>query len=196
QTTLGTLLCTRMRIAMLADVAVLNGGAIRANRDYPVRFTYGDLETEVPFENQVVVVAMPGAVLKAAIIASRSHAPAESGGFLQTCTDPATLDDAATYRVALVRNLFEGMDHNVPLMQFAIAHPEAVPPANTGRDIKHVLAEAFAIELWKKLGGIDHVDTNHDGTADEAEILAALERVGDHAPSHVIAHLLVDVQKR
>jgi 2',3'-cyclic-nucleotide 2'-phosphodiesterase (5'-nucleotidase family) len=191
QTTMGTLLCSCVRDAMHAEIAILNGGAIRANRDYPERFTYGDLEAEVPFDNEVVVATLPGVVLKAAIAASRAHAPVESGGFLQCCADPATLDDTRAYRTALVHNLFEGMDHNEPLMQFAHDHPEAVPPAGSGRDIKHLLAESFAVELWKKLGGFDQIDTNHDGTVDEAEVMAALERITGHAPSHVVAHLLV-----
>jgi 2',3'-cyclic-nucleotide 2'-phosphodiesterase (5'-nucleotidase family) len=191
QTTMGTLLCARVRDAMQADLAILNGGGIRANHDYPERFTYGDLEAEVPFDNEVVVVAMPGATIKAAIAASRAHAPNESGGFLQSSVDPATLDDARTYRVALVRNLFVGMDHNEPLMQLARDEPGAIPPAGSGRDIKHLLAESFAVELWKKLGGFDEIDTNHDGTIDEAEVMAALERITPHAPSHVLAQLLV-----
>ena len=182
QTTMGALLCARVRDAMRAELAVLNGGAIRANRDYPERFTYGDLETEVPFDNEVVVVEMPGAVVKAAIAASRSHAPVESGGFLQSCVDPTTLDDARPYRVALVRNLFVGMDHNEPLMQLARERPDAIPLAGTGRDIKHVLAESFAVELWKKLGGFDQIDLNDDGTIDEAEVMAALARITPTRP--------------
>lgn len=194
QTTLGTLLCVRMRDAMGADLAVLNGGAIRASREYPTRFTYGDLEAEVPFDNELVVVAMPGAVVKAAIAASRAHAPQESGGFLQACCDPDSLDDARIYRLALVRNLFEGMDHNQPLIDFARANP--IPAAGSGRDIKHVLAEAFAIELWKRLGGFDQIDANHDGVLDEAEVLAALARISPHAPSHVIGHLMMHALDR
>ena len=64
-----------------------------------------------------------------------------------------------TYRVALVRNVFVGMDHNEPLMQLAHDRPVAIPPAGTGRHIKHLLAESFAVELWKKLGGFDQIDT-------------------------------------
>ncbi len=191
QTTMGALLCTRVRDAMRADLAVLNGGAIRANRDYPERFTYGDLEAEVPFDNEIVVVPMPGAVVRAAVAASRAHAPVESGGFLQTCVDLGTLDDAQTYRVALVRNLFVGMDHNEPLLQLAHDTPAAIPPAGSGHDIKHLLAESFAVELWKKLGGFDQIDIDHDGTIDEAEVMAALARITGHAPSHVVAHLLL-----
>lgn len=194
QTSLGTLLCIRMRDAMHADVAVLNGGAIRASRDYPDRFTYGDLEAEVPFDNELVVVAMPGAVIKAAIAASRSHAPQESGGFLQCCCDPDSLDDARSYRLALVRNLFDGMDHNQPLIDFAKTNP--IPAVGSGRDIKHVLAEAFAIELWKRLGGFDQIDANHDGVLEESEVLAALARISPHAPSHVIGHLMMHALDR
>jgi 2',3'-cyclic-nucleotide 2'-phosphodiesterase (5'-nucleotidase family) len=196
QTTMGTLLCTRVRDAMRADVALLNGGAIRASRDYVERFTYGDLETEVPFDNELVVVAMSGAELKAAVAASRAHAPAESGGFLQVVPAPETLDDAHTYGVALVRNLFYGMDHNEPLIAFAAAHPTAIPPVGTGRDIKHVLAEAFAVELWHRLGGFDRIDTNHDGTVNEAEILAALANISQQAPSHITARLLLHTLDR
>ena len=191
QTSMGTLLCRRVREAMRADVAILNGGAIRANRDYPERFTYGDLEAEVPFDNELVVVAMTGAELGAAVASSRASAPVESGGFLQADPDPATLDDARWYRVALVRNLFAGMDHNAPLIALAAARPEAIPAVGTGRDIKHVLADAFAIELWRKLGGFDQIDVDHDGVVIESEILAALARVTAGAPSHVTAHLLL-----
>ena len=83
------------------------------------------------------------------------------------------------------------MDHNVPLMDLAASRPSAIPPEGSGRDIKHVLADAFAIELWRKLGGFDLLDTNHDGVVDEAEVLAALARVSAEAPSHVTAHLLM-----
>lgn len=191
QTTMGTLLSARVRDAMRADHAVLNAGGIRANRDYPERFTYGDLEAEVPFDNEVVVVAMPGRDIKAAVAASRAHAPAEFGGFLQADFDPATLEDGRTYRLALVRNLFLGMDQNAPLMQFAVDHPDAIPAPNTGRNIKHVLAEAFAFELWHKLGGFDEIDRNHDGAIDEAEVIAALARLSPQAPSHVVAQLMM-----
>ncbi len=191
QTTMGTLLCTRLRDAMHAELAVLNGGAIRANRAYPDRFTYGDLEAEVPFENEVVVVAMRGAVIEAAIAASRSLAPLESGGFLQSSADPARIDPGRMYRVALVRNALVGMDHNQPLMQFASDHPAAIPPTGSGRNIKHLLAESFAVELWRKLGGFDQIDTNQDGSLDEAEVTSALQRISTQAPSRVIARLLV-----
>ena len=135
---------------------------IRGARDYTQRFTYADLETEVPFDNEIVVVHMPGHVVRQAILASRSHAPAESGAFLQTddTLDLEKLEDPREYRVAIVRNLLVGIDHIEPLVRFAAEHPERIPPPGSGRDVKHVLVDAFAVALWRKLGKFDARSTS------------------------------------
>jgi len=193
QTSLGALLCSRIRDALGADVCLFNGGGIRGAREYHERFTFGDLETEIPFANEIVVVRMPGRVVREAVAASRALAPVESGAYLQTDDrlDLAALDDAREYRVAVVRNLLDGMDHIEPLVRFAHAHPERVPPPTSGRDVKHVLVDAFAVELWRKLGGFDAIDENHDGVLTEPEVADAIARVTREAPSHVAAQLLV-----
>jgi hypothetical protein len=151
------------------------------------------LKTEVPFDNEIVVVRMPGSVIREGVIASRAHAPAESGAFLQIddALDIDKLEPTRDYRVAIVRNLVGGMDHIEPLIAFKTAHPEKIPPVGSGRDVKHVLVDAFAVELWRKLGGFDEIDANHDGVITEAEVAAALTRVTAEAPSHVTARLLV-----
>jgi 2',3'-cyclic-nucleotide 2'-phosphodiesterase (5'-nucleotidase family) len=193
QTSLGTLLCSRMRDALGADHCIFNGGGVRAGRDYKTHFTYGDVKAELPFDNEIVVVRMPGRVLRDAIVDSRKHAPADSGAYLQIddALQVEALEDAREYRVAIVRNLLSGMDHIEPLVAWATAHPEAIPPLLTGRDVKHVLVDAFAVELWRKLGGFDQIDANHDGVITEPEVAAALARVTTEAPSHVTARLLV-----
>jgi len=193
QTSLGTLLCSRMRDALGADCCIFNGGGIRAGRDYKTHFTYGDVKAELPFENEIVVVRMPGRVLRDAIVDSRRHAPADSGAYLQIddALHVEAIEDAREYRVAIVRNLLSGMDHIEPLVVWAKANPDAIPPLMTGRDVKHVLVDAFAVELWRKLGGFDQIDANHDGVITEPEVAAALARVTTEAPSHVTAHLLV-----
>lgn len=196
QTTMGTLLCSRMRACTGADVAVLNGGGIRANREYPERFTFGDLEAEVPFSNEVVVVTMPAGVLQTAVAASRARAPVESGGFLQVDPDVAPFAADHEIKVAIVRELFFGMDHNETLMAFAAAYPARIPPAHSGQDIKHVLAHAFACELWLSLGGFDALDVDRDGVVREDEIYAALSRISAEAPAHVTAHLLARLLDR
>ena len=205
QTTLGTLLCSLVRDTLGAGACLLNGGAIRAARDYDVRFTYGDLEAEVPFENELVVVPIPGGVLREAVAASRAHAPAESGGFLQVddravVADPGAvlvsvdgrpLDEARVYRVALVRNLFEGMDHIEPLVRFARERPAAIPPPGSGRDVKVVLVEAFARALWAAFGPFESIDENHDGAIDAREVADAIARATAEPASPITVELLM-----
>jgi 2',3'-cyclic-nucleotide 2'-phosphodiesterase (5'-nucleotidase family) len=203
QTSLGTLVCSRLRDALGAEACVFNGGGLRAGRAYHGHFTYGDVKAELPFDNEVVVVSLPGRVVREAVASSRAHAPAESGGFLQvddrTSVDGTTVTAVAgaplvedrEYRVALVRNLLTGMDHIEPLVRFAREHPEKVPPADSGRDVKVVLVDAFSIALWKQLGGFDAVDTDHDGIVTEPEIAAAVARFTAEPPSEITANLLV-----
>ena len=205
QTTLGALLCARLRDALGADAAIMNGGAIRAARAYERHFTYGDLEAEVPFENEVVVASLPGRVLREAIAASRAHAPLESGGYLQVdeglvvdsadqrlvSIGGAPLDDARDYRIALVRNLFEGLDHIEPLVRFAAENPARVPHAGSGRDVKVALIEAFSRALWDQFGAFDAIDTDHDGLVDAREIADAITRVTAEPASPITVELLM-----
>lgn len=159
QTSLGTLLCSRLRDALHADVGLINGGGLRGSHEYRGGLTYADLAREIPFTNEVVVAAIPGGVLRDAVAVSRARAPAEYGGFLQV-DDRVTLDGVTitaiagvpldlqrAYRVALVRDLFTGLDDIEPLVQFANQHPAKIPPPTAGRDIKHFLVEAFSREL-------------------------------------------------
>jgi 2',3'-cyclic-nucleotide 2'-phosphodiesterase (5'-nucleotidase family) len=205
QTTMGALLCARLRDALGAEAAIMNGGAIRAARAYERHFTYGDLEAEVPFENEVVVASLPGRVLREAITASRAHAPLESGGYLQVdeglvvdgadqrlvSVSGAPLDDARDYRVALVRNLFEGLDHIEPLVRFAAENPARVPPAGSGRDVKVALVEAFSRALWDQFGAFDAIDADHDGLVDAREIADAIARVTAEPASPITVELLM-----
>ncbi len=188
QTSLATFLCSKLRDATGADACIFNGGGIRASKVYgPLsegQFTYGDLAGELPFDNELTIVAMPGAVLAAAITFSRSFAPEERGCFLHT-DDRLTvdaIDPARTYRVALVRNLLFGMDHITPLVDWARGVGEAsappLPPAGAGREVKVLLIQAFGEELWRQLcappGSFDGIDTDHNGVITETELHAAL----------------------
>ncbi|HEY6459914.1 MAG TPA: bifunctional metallophosphatase/5'-nucleotidase, partial [Polyangiaceae bacterium] len=159
-----TLLCSFLRDALAADACLFNAGGIRASREYVDRFTYGDLKAEVPFDNEIVAVPMPGRVLRDAVAASRALAPAESGAFLHaddrvvvdesshlvTSVAGAPLDEDRLYCVAIVRNLLSGMDHIEPLVRFASDPRSVIPPPGSGRDVKIVLVDAFARALWRR----------------------------------------------
>jgi 2',3'-cyclic-nucleotide 2'-phosphodiesterase (5'-nucleotidase family) len=204
QTSLGTLIATRARDVLGAEVCLFNGGSIRASREYTKRFTYRDLKAEVPFDNEMVVVPIPGSVIDAAVHASRSHG-APFGGFLQvddgvvvdarghvTAIGGRPLDPAREYHVAIVRNLLEGMDHIEPLARFARENPARIPPATSGRDVKIVVVNAFAVALWAELGGFDRVDANRDGVVSEGEIGSAIAAVTGEPASPVAAQLVLD----
>lgn len=203
QTSLGALLCSRIRDTLGAECALFNGGGVRGSKDYSERFTYGDLEVEVPFDNEIVVVSLPGRVLDEAIFASRAHAPVASGGFLQTCDNVVVVDKhvaqvgealfhpASVYRVAMPRDLLTGMDHIEPLEKFAQEYPALIPPPLSGRGVKLVLVEAFARSIWEQLGGFDAVDLNQDGRVTQEEIKEAVARTLREPPSPVTAALIV-----
>lgn len=199
QTSLGALLCSRIRDALETDGCLFNGGGIRGGREYRERFTYGDLKAEVPFSNELVVVRMPGRVVRQAVAASRSRAPAQHAGYLQIDDRMATDDrgvltaigglplvDDRAYRIALPRALLGGMDDIAPLVRFAEEHPDEVPPADSGREPKLVLVESFAVELWQKLGTFEAIDADRDGRISAEELKAAVSRATSETPSEVV----------
>jgi 2',3'-cyclic-nucleotide 2'-phosphodiesterase (5'-nucleotidase family) len=203
--TLATMLCTRIRDALGSDGCILNGGGIRGSRIYSDRFTYGDLKAELPFENEVTVVHLPGHVLAEAIHSSRQHAPAESGGYLHA-DDGMLIDEPShvlravgqaplrpdhVYRIAIMRNLMLGMDRIEPLVAYAARVPECLPAEGSGRGIKLVLIDAFCKELWQQLGPFEAVDTNQDGKLSESEIADAVARVTAAPASRLTVDFLV-----
>ncbi|WP_437855252.1 5'-nucleotidase C-terminal domain-containing protein [Sorangium sp. So ce363] len=199
QTSLGALLCSRIRDAFGADGCLFNGGGIRGGRAYRERFTYGDLKAEVPFSNEVVVTLLPGRVVREAVAASRSRAPAQHGGYLQiddrmatdargvlSAMDGLPLVDEREYRIALPRGLLGGMDDIAPLVRFAQERPEKVPPADSGRDPKLVLVESFAADLVRQLGAFEAIDADGDGRVSAEELRAAASRASSETPSEVV----------
>jgi 2',3'-cyclic-nucleotide 2'-phosphodiesterase (5'-nucleotidase family) len=205
QTSIGTLICSRLRDCLGARACLFNGGGIRAMRDYPTRLTYGDVETEVPFDNEIIVVPLPGEVIRDAVAFSRANAPAEFGGFLQvddrlivdsanrvTSIDGQTLEEDQLYDVALVRELLFGLDHVEPLVAWGKANPAMIPPAGSGREPKMLLVQSFAISIWRELGGFDAVDVNHDDQVTPSELEGAIsQRHPSAAPNTVIADLVM-----
>lgn len=205
QTSIGELICSRLRDCLGANACVFNGGGIRAMRDYDTRLTYGDIETEVPFDNEVIVVPLPGKVIRDAIAFSRARAPAEFGGFLQvddrllvdgsnraTSIDGQPLEEDRLYSVALVRELLFGLDHVEPLVAWGKANTALIPPAGSGREPKMLLVQSFAVSIWRELGGFDALDVDHDDKVTPSELLGALSRRHPSAaPSPVLADLVL-----
>src|SRR5581483_5351643 len=129
---IGNLFADAMRIGMHADAAILNGGGIRAAKNYDAgaKITYGDILAELPFNNRIVVVQISGRDLKRGIENGLSVLPRAAGRFphvsgmkvkFDISRDPgsrittievagAPLDESRTYRVAVVDFLARGGD--------------------------------------------------------------------------------------
>ncbi len=124
ETNFGDYIADLIRDATGADVALVNGGALRADLG-PGEITTGDVLTALPFGNEVVVLDVPGVALRQALELCAREKVGE-GGFLQVSGCGYTvrpgegvdsvivagkpLNDEATYRLALPDFLAMGGD--------------------------------------------------------------------------------------
>ena len=86
ETNVGNFVADSFRKGLTADVAMLNGGSIRADSIIgPGRLTMRDLLSILPFKNKMVKVEVTGATLRAALEhgVSRSAEDSQPGGFPQ-----------------------------------------------------------------------------------------------------------------
>lgn len=194
-TTVGTLLCSTLRIAMQVDGVMLNAGCIRGNTEYPQNkkyFTYADLKKELPFDSPVVVIPMSGAEVKHTLEFSRRKAlltpPEESGGYQQTddkiqwTSETNTLTHVAgkpielekVYRIAVLLTTLQGVDKVQPLIDYAATHPAEVPIE--GMPVKNILVEFFAREIWMQVDSFKDLDIDGNGYLAKDEVRVALQR--------------------
>jgi 2',3'-cyclic-nucleotide 2'-phosphodiesterase (5'-nucleotidase family) len=131
ETALGRFLADVMRERVGAEVALLNSGAVRANRVLPPGpLTRRDVHQLLPFDNIIVLLEVAGADLVRALERSADALPAAAGRFLQTAgvryrLDAARppglrvsevlvrdrpLDPTRLYRVATIDYLAQGGD--------------------------------------------------------------------------------------
>jgi 2',3'-cyclic-nucleotide 2'-phosphodiesterase (5'-nucleotidase family) len=82
---IGNLIADAMRATVSADVAITNGGGIRADRQYDAgtRLTRGDVFAELPFGNKLVKLEVTGADIEAAIENGLSQVEEGAGRFPQ-----------------------------------------------------------------------------------------------------------------
>ena len=204
QTSMGTVLCSHIRDVLEADGCLLHGGGVREERDYQERFTYSDLKAALPYANETVVVSMSGRVVRDAVAMSRASASTAEGSNAYLQVDDRMIVDSSShevtaiggraielerdYRIATVMGLLGGMNEIVPLIEHARARPDTVPPRDSGREIKVILVEAFAVELWRQLGSFDAIDTNRDAVVTPDELESAITRATAEAPSEIVVH--------
>ncbi|WP_236020590.1 bifunctional metallophosphatase/5'-nucleotidase [Sabulicella rubraurantiaca] len=158
---MGNLIADALRSYLSADVALVNGGGMRGNREYPVGhlLTRRDLMAEMPFGNAVVALEVTGAELLAALEHGLSAVGEAAGRFPQVSGisvsyDPSAppgsrvrsvevggqpFDRARRYRLATVDYLSRGGDGYE-----ALKAGKVVVDASGGPLLVNVVAEAVA----------------------------------------------------
>ncbi|HEX2137947.1 MAG TPA: bifunctional UDP-sugar hydrolase/5'-nucleotidase [Microvirga sp.] len=133
---IGNLIADAIRESTGGDVAITNGGGIRANKQYPAgaKLTRRDILTELPFGNSTSLVEVTGADIKAALENGVSQMEQRAGRFPQVSgltfevdskapagsrisnvtVNGAPLDPAKTYKVATNNFMLAGGDGYVP----------------------------------------------------------------------------------
>lgn len=83
ETAFGNLVADALREGSGADIAIINGGGIRANKQYPVghKLTRRDILSELPFGNRNVVTEVTGKAVKAALENGVSQVEQRGGRF-------------------------------------------------------------------------------------------------------------------
>lgn len=130
ESNLGDLIADALRAWGKADVAIMNGGGIRGNKEYPAgTLTRGDIVSILPFNNTAELLRVSGADLRAALENGVSQTPA-AGRFpqvsglsfhfdaeaepgsrvLTVMVNNAPLDPAASYTLATNNFVADGGD--------------------------------------------------------------------------------------
>ncbi|MFN0113388.1 MAG: bifunctional metallophosphatase/5'-nucleotidase [Paracoccaceae bacterium] len=85
ESAMGNLIADAMRAATGADIAIMNGGGIRADRTYDAgaKLTRKDILSELPFGNKTVLTELPGSQILAALENGVSQVEKGAGRFPQ-----------------------------------------------------------------------------------------------------------------
>ncbi|MDZ4095962.1 MAG: 5'-nucleotidase C-terminal domain-containing protein [Paracoccaceae bacterium] len=97
ESAMGNLIADALRAATGADIALANGGGIRADRTYDAgtMLTRRDILTELPFGNVTVVTELPGSQILAALENGVSQVDKGAGRFLQLSGATIVYDPSA-----------------------------------------------------------------------------------------------------
>lgn len=103
ETNLGDFCADAFRDTMGADVAIINGGGIRASVAAG-NITYNDMLNVFPFSGSASMISASGQQIKDALELGASKYPNESGGFLQVAGMKYTIDSATPSTVQMDAN--------------------------------------------------------------------------------------------
>ncbi len=146
ETNLGNLIADAMRERLKTDVALLNGGGIRANRMIsPGLVTRRDLHTLLPFQNLIGVVEVSGETLKSVLEHAVSALPAPAGRFLQVSGLRVEVNPRAVPGSRVVSVVVEGSPLN-PTRRYSVALPHFLMVGGDGFSMLRRARQVVAAE--------------------------------------------------
>eukprot|EP00977_Amphora_coffeiformis_P002541 scaffold482_cov266-Amphora_coffeaeformis.AAC.4 len=201
-----TILTSMLRMGLRTDLALMNAGSVRGNKDYPsdTMFTWKDLKAEILYPTIMCWMRIPGHVLQEAIRSSRRHARASPavahGCFLHTCSaveydshDPDQItsighvpfDPMRSYLTALPLNVLQGIDNHEAILNWvqsdACSSFDLDKLEDSGVPAKNVIVEVFSTLVWLQLGSFDQItDADEDGRVSRKAIRAKLYEIYGH----------------
>lgn len=169
---MATFLTSCLRDAAQVDIAVLNSGAVRADKIYETGIvTYADLTNECPFPSQMLVINIDGSTLSDAVQYSRrpwTNDPPEVSGEVFHVDDRVILNRDFSIHSVLGKELVKDsmyellvdaymVNGNPVIAEYAKQYPERIPHEDSGKATLALLVQYFIDQIWISLmqaGGV------------------------------------------
>ncbi len=168
ESAMGDLIADAMRAATGADVAIMNGGGIRADRTYDAgtRLTRRDILTELPFGNVTQLTAIPGSQLLAALENGLSQVEKGAGRFPQVSGLTLVYDPSAEPGTRIASVLIGGAELELDKL-YKVAVNDFILGGGDG---------------YSALGGGQLITDTGAGNLVAADVMAYVEKLGTVKP--------------
>ncbi len=168
ESAMGDLIADAMRAATGADVAIMNGGGIRADRTYDAgtRLTRRDILTELPFGNVTQLTAIPGSQLLAALENGLSQVEKGAGRFPQVSGLTLVYDPSAEPGTRIASVLIGGAELELDKL-YKVAVNDFILGGGDG---------------YSALGGGQLITDTGAGALVAADVMAYIEKLGTVKP--------------
>ena len=168
ESAMGDLIADAMQAATGADVAIMNGGGIRADRTYEAgtRLTRRDILTELPFGNVTQLTAIPGSQLLAALENGLSQVEKGAGRFPQVSGLTLVYDPSAEPGTRIASVLIGGAELELDKL-YKVAVNDFILGGGDG---------------YSALGGGQLITDTGAGNLVAADVMAYVEKLGTVKP--------------
>ncbi|MCL2078561.1 MAG: 5'-nucleotidase C-terminal domain-containing protein [Oscillospiraceae bacterium] len=174
ETNLANLITDSMRHATGADIAIFNGGGIRATIN-PGDITMGDVLSAMPYSNILVTVELTGADVLSALEHGVSEYPQQAGLFVQVSGIRFTIDpgEESGSRVKNVTmqdgSLFDqNKTYTVATIDFIAAGGDGYETIANGKNIKYYGSDAEALVAYLATNPAINADPDGRLTVEES----------------------------